>query len=129
MKKPAVYWARLLYTLASQKTGEELTEALRVFVQHLERHNARSRWREIARAFEDVWRKEHGAATVELSSVEEPDRHWRDRLAKTFPGAEIRLTRDSELLGGAVLQIDDRRIDMTDRAKLKALTNFLTANV
>ena len=129
MKKPAKQWARLLHEVTKGKSGEALQEAVASFVAYLDFRNERSRWREVVRAFDDVWRKEHGAGTVELAGAEAPSEKWRAHIEAVFPGAEVRLTARPELLGGVLLQIDDKQMDQTLRAKLHALKMRLTSNV
>ncbi|MBI5370204.1 F0F1 ATP synthase subunit delta [Candidatus Uhrbacteria bacterium] len=67
--------------------------------------------RELPEAIERVWKERYGAATISVQSAHPLTAALRKQIEALAPGAELRETVDTKLIGGMRLRIDDRIID------------------
>ncbi len=112
-KRSAKQWARLLLHVLEGQGEYAQKETMTGFVALLEEAHVRSRWREIARALNIVWRERYGAAEIVVSAPTDLSSDTFLPLEKAFPRTSITQKRIPELLGGAKVQVDDRVIDGT----------------
>lgn len=125
MKFTARQYADALLTVTEGKTGAALTSAVKGLVEVLTSRHELSRWREIVRAFDNAWRRKYGASEVTLTTAHEPTKKLLDEIAEAWPEASISHTVDAALMGGAVIQIDDRRFDGSIAGHLSKLHDQL----
>lgn len=126
MKKiNAKKFAGVLVDAVEGKTTNEMEEIISEFVAYLSRNRLLAFWREIVRGIEWVWKERYGAANVSVVSAHPLSKKFRDDLEKITPGAEINETIDAELIGGAVIRIDDRIIDGSIAGQLNDLRQVL----
>ena len=126
MKIATKQLARGLFEVTKGKSGPDLDEAVKGFVQYLAERHERSRWRDVIRALDDIWKKEYGAATVDIKSSHEISEKIIETIEKAYKGAEIRTEIDEALIGGASIRIDDRIVDGTIKTQLESLKHELS---
>ncbi len=111
MKITARQYADALMASTDGKSGKVLESVVREFVASLAARQEMHRAREIMRAFDNAWRRKFGAGEVTLTTAYQPSKKLLDELATAYPHASIASKVKPELIGGAILQIDDRRFD------------------
>lgn len=115
------YYAEILWQITQDKSGGILESAIRDFVELLRDRHEVSRWRGVVRSFENIWRRRFGAATVIVTTPREPTDALRKIMARRFPFAQLTFLIKPELLGGAIIQTDDRRLDGSIAGRLERL--------
>lgn len=125
MKVTAKQYASVLHDVTEGKTGKVLELVVKDFVALLSDRHERSRSREIARAFESVWRQRYGSATVRIETAQPISAALDRELKERFAYATIEKSVNPELIGGARLQIDDRLLDGSIAGQLSRLKNQL----
>lgn len=85
----------------------------------------------IARQFGDQYREYMGITSAILTTAEEIDESTRDKIKQlVLIGTKNKVLlngkKDSEILGGFVLQVDDRQIDASVRTQLNIIKKELT---
>lgn len=95
------------------------------FVEELAARGWTHRWRNVARAIDASWKKRYGAANVVVVSAHPLSSSMRKSLEEAAPGADIIERVDERLMGGAVVRIDDRRIDASVAGALQRLKTCL----
>lgn len=106
-------------------TKAEAGKAMKAFVELLAEHGQLVKWREIERQIHDVWRQRYGASTITVVSAHELTDKARKELERMAPGADIVERVDERLMAGAVIRIDDRRIDGSLAGRLAKLKQAL----
>ena len=125
MKITARQYAEALMSVTDGKSDKVLESAVKELVEVLHDRHELSRWREIVRAFDNDWRRRFGASEVSLITAVAPTKKLVEELQKAFPQASLRQTIDETLLGGAVIQVDDRRFDGSVSGALSKLHDQL----
>lgn len=93
------------------KTVTQTTAIMRDVVQLLHEEQALGRWRELERAINHAWAKMYGAANVTVVSSHALSKKVRDTIVEHAHGADVTELIDDRLIGGAVVRIDNTRID------------------
>lgn len=125
MKTSAKQLARGLFD-EMQTRGALKTDAVAdAFVRFLADRHELSRWREVVRALDVVWKDAFGVATVEIVSARDFTKELGAALEKKFAGASVTLRVDEGAIGGASVRIDDRVVDGTIRTRLALLKQAL----
>lgn len=117
--------ARILVDSASARTKADLPQIMNAFVQELAVRGLMHRWRDIEREIHAAWRKKFGVASVTLVSTHQVPRSVMNQIETLAPGAEIIERIDERLMGGAIIRIDDRRIDGSVAGMLQRLKQSL----
>lgn len=126
MKKiNAKKFARVLIDAVEGKSQAEMEEIISEFIVYLSQNRLLSWWREIARGVESVWKEKYGVANVAVTSAHPLSEKSRQALEKAAPGADLVETVDPELIGGAIVRIDDRIIDGSILGALNSLKQTL----
>jgi F0F1-type ATP synthase delta subunit len=117
--------AALIVDHIAPLTKPEAAKAMKGFVALLAEQGLLVKWREIEREIHEVWRLRFGASTVTVVSAHELTQKMRDELEKAAPGADLVERVDERLMAGAVIRIDDRRIDGSMAGRLARLKQQL----
>ena len=125
MKFRARRLARAYVELVEGKTPSEREKIAAAFVTFLAERHELSRWREILRGIDDVWKEKHGVANVVVSSAHPLSKEARRLLEKATAGATLEEHVDPALIGGAHVRIDDRVIDASIAGYLSTLSTHL----
>lgn len=127
MKISSQQYAQSLYDSVFGKSEKEVKAALKSFVAILGRNRELNKAEEIARAFNDIWNKEHGEVSATLISARELGPTARETvtsyLKEKTKAKKISLTEelDSKLLGGFVLKYDSKVLDGSLKTSLEQL--------
>jgi F-type H+-transporting ATPase subunit delta len=118
--------AEAFLDLAEDKTGKDLQDAARAYIEWLAKENEKHRIRDIMRQIDKLWKERHGVSNVEVASAQPLTDRMRDKLRNTVDGASINEIVDKNLIGGARLRIDDRVLDGSVKGRLDALKKTLS---
>lgn len=113
--------AQILVEQASNASEKQLPRILKEFVKLLEEQRLLTKWRDIEREIDHVWKKKFGASTVTVVSAHELTSETRKAVEKIAPGAELRTRVDNRLIGGAIIRVDDQRADGSIAGSLRRL--------
>lgn len=125
MKMSAKQLARGLFAEIEAHGASETDAVAEAFVAYLAERHELSRWREVVRALDVVWKEAFGVATVEIVSARNLSKELGAALEKKFAGASVTIRMDEGAIGGACVRIDDRILDGTIRARLQSLKEQL----
>ncbi|MFA6018278.1 MAG: F0F1 ATP synthase subunit delta [Patescibacteria group bacterium] len=103
----------------------ELVKTMKSFVEELAHRGWICRWREIEHEIHGAWKRKFGAANVTIVSAHALAPSLRKSIEEATPGADIVERVDERLMGGAVIRIDDRRIDASVAGTLQRLKQCL----
>lgn len=113
--------AEILVAQCENVTRTELVTIIAAFVQELQSRGWLHRWRDIEHEIHGVWKRKYGAANVTIVSAHPLTPALRKSIESIAPGADISERVDARLMGGAVIRIDDRRIDGSVAGTLQRL--------
>lgn len=126
MKKiNAKKFAQVLVNAVEGKTKSETEKIVSEFIGYLSQNRLMSWWREIYRSIDGVWKTKYGVANVTISSAHPLSEKSRKALEKMAVGVDIVASVNSELIGGAIIRIDDRIIDGSVLGQLNNLKQTL----
>ena len=103
--------ATAIVQAAAGKTQAQVTELMKETVGYLAEHGLLGRWRDLEREIHEVWKKQFGVSKITVASAHPLSKKTLDELEKMAQGAELTTVIDERLMAGAVMRIDERRID------------------
>ncbi len=103
--------ATAIIEMTADKSEAQLKELMPEIVAYLGQHNLLNRWRDIEQEIHEGWRKKFGVSRVTVASAHPLAKEVKTALEKASQGAELITIVDERLMGGAVVRIDERRID------------------
>ncbi|MFH1088803.1 MAG: ATP synthase F1 subunit delta [Candidatus Uhrbacteria bacterium] len=118
-------FALVLVEAVEDKTEKEMEKIVAEFISYLSEQRLLSFWRDIVRSMDSVWKEKYGAANVTITSAHPLSEKSRQALEKAVAGAEVIELVDPELIGGAIVRIDDRIFDSSISGALNSLKNSL----
>lgn len=121
MKIDPKQFAKALIDHTQAKTEEQVKETVKDFVKFLSDNNLLGNWHEIEASINAAWKEKYGAATISITSAHSLTEETKKALEQLAHGAEIKERVDDRLIGGAVIRIDDKRIDGSVTGKLRRL--------
>ncbi|MBT4857324.1 hypothetical protein HON52_04040 [Candidatus Uhrbacteria bacterium] len=127
MKIEAIQLARILVKATAHQV--EVRDDVKAFVAFLAENDMLDKWREIELAIGKVWKEEFGASSIKVLSAHPLTQEARKIIGEIAPGAELSTAVDERLIGGAIIRIDDKRIDGSITGQLRALRKSLLASV
>jgi len=121
MKKTPLTYARELHTalLGSNEAGRPII--IRNFLAGLARARKTNLRTRIVAAFTDLALGAEGYRAGTVTTCNDLDPASRAKLKKTFKNVIFEERTDPSLLGGAIVEVEDARIDGSVRAKLERL--------
>jgi len=132
MKISVSQYAKSLYESVAGKSEKDTKSALKNFVALLGRNRELNKVEEIINIFNELWNKEHGELSAELTSARElkpATRQIAINYLKERTGAEkIILTEniDKKIIGGFVLRYDSKVVDGSLKTSLDDLKNKIS---
>lgn len=111
------------------KTKTQITSMMKDLVAFLAEHNLMSKWRELERAIDAAWAKHYGASTITVVSAHPLSSAARKALEEGAKGADLRELVDERLIGGAIVRLDNTRIDGSITGALMRLKNAMYSEV
>ena len=127
MKKSLKPLARSIVEQLGELKPAEIEKEMIKIVALLKEQSLLSRWRELEKEIHQAWRNKFGASKVTVLSAHELSKGARKQLEDSVKGAELIERVDERLMGGAVIRIDDRRLDGSIIGALQRLKNTLNA--
>jgi len=118
-------FALVLVEAVEDKTEKEMEKIVAEFISYLSEQRLLSYWRDIVRSMDSVWKEKYGAANVTITSAHPLSEKSRKALEKAAAGAEVIELVDPELIGGAIVRIDDRIFDSSISGALNSLKQTL----
>jgi F-type H+-transporting ATPase subunit delta len=118
-------FALVLVEAVEGKTEKEMEKIIGEFISYLSEQRLLAHWREIVRSLDSVWKEKYGAANVTITSAHSLSEKSRKALEKAAAGAEVIELVDPELIGGAIVRIDDRIFDSSISGALNSLKQTL----
>ncbi|MBU0614440.1 F0F1 ATP synthase subunit delta [Patescibacteria group bacterium] len=113
--------ASILIDRCFEASEEDLNDIVKVFVEELSKTGFVQNWQEIIESVDDAWKKKFGISKVTIVSAHPLTQELQKHIDKIAKGADLLQKVDERLMGGAVLRIDDTRIDGTITGKLRRL--------
>jgi len=119
MKIDAKQFARILIEAVEGRKSEDVTAIIKEFVNILKEKQMLDKWRDIERAIHTIWKEKYGASSIKILSAHTLNDETRKMINSIAPGADLKERVDEQLIGGAVIRIDDTRIDGSVVGKLQ----------
>ena len=104
-----------------------MKKTVKEFVQFLSDEKLMGSWREIEREIHQTWKEKYGASKVTIFSAHEFTDDANKIISDLIKGADVFQKVDDRLIGGAVIRIDDQRIDGSTAGALRRLKATLAA--
>ncbi|MCR4312578.1 MAG: F0F1 ATP synthase subunit delta [Candidatus Uhrbacteria bacterium] len=117
--------ATVLVNLVEGKSKADAEKIVVEYANYLADNDLLTKWREIEREVPNAWRKVFGAAQVTVVSAHPLTAAARKMLEEIAPGADIVERVDQRVMAGAVVRIDDRRIDGSLAGRISKLKQEL----
>lgn len=125
MKTDAKQFALILVNAIEGKSADELKNIVKQFVGFLSEKKLLGRWREIEQAIHQVWKDKYGASSIKILSAHTLTDEAKKTINGIAPGADLEERVDDKLIGGAVIRIDDVRVDGSIAGRLQRLKTEL----
>ncbi len=114
---------------AEGKSAAEIKAMMQSVVAFLAEHGALSKWRELEAAIHNAWAKVYGASSITVVSAHSLTEAARAELEKRGAGADVAEVIDDRLIGGAIVRIDNTRIDGSVTGALMRLKQAMYSEV
>lgn len=119
--------AQLLVDQLDGATDAQTKSILKEFVSLVEKNHLIKSWRVLQTAIHTVWKDKYGASQVTVVTAHELPEASRKILKKIAPGADFIERVDPRLIAGAIVRIDDKKIDGSIAGSLRRLKQQLEA--
>jgi F0F1-type ATP synthase delta subunit len=125
MKKSMRGIARTLINELEGKTAKDIDKHMAEAVTYLASKGLLGRWRDLERELNEAWREKYGASKITIASAHPLTAQALEKIEKLANGAEVQQVVDERLMGGALVRLDERRIDGTVLGSLTRLKQQL----
>jgi len=126
MKKTPLTYARELHAALASADESHRPAVVRAFLEGLARARKTNLRPRIATAFNELALAIEGYRSGTFTTARETDAATRAKFKKAFKNVIFEERTDPSLLGGAVVEVEDTRIDGSVRAKIDMLKKELT---
>ena len=126
MRQTPASYARDLHSVLLRTGRETRPAVIRAFLADLARKRKGALKQRIVAAFEWIALAAEGRRSGMIVSARPLDERSRERLAKKFPDVVFEEAVDPDLMGGAIVEIEDTRYDGSVLTRLKKLKQTLT---
>lgn len=127
MKKSLKGLAKSIVEELHEKKPAEIEKEMTKIVGFLKDQGLLNRWRELEKEINAAWKMKFGASKVTILSAHALSKEAKKMLEDSLRGAELIERVDERLMGGAVIRVDDRRLDGSIVGALQRLKNTLNA--
>lgn len=117
--------ARAIVDNSEGKTSQQIEELMQSAVAYLASKGLLGRSRDLEREINNEWRARHGVSKITVASAHPLNAKVKSQLETLANGAEILEVVDERLMGGALVRLDERRIDGTVLGALTRLKQAL----
>jgi F0F1-type ATP synthase delta subunit len=125
MKKSMRGLARVIVQESIGKSPKELELFMTETVAYLASKGLLGRWRDLERSINNAWREQRGVSKITIATAHPLTAATRAKIDELANGAELQEVVDERLMGGALVRLDDRRIDGTVLGALTRLKQAL----
>jgi F0F1-type ATP synthase delta subunit len=125
MKKSLRSFARFIVETLSGKTPKEVEAGMKDVVTVMKEKGLMGRWRDVEKEIHAAWKEKYGVSKVTIVSAHALSQKAYKVLEDLAPGAEFIERVDDRLMGGAVIRMDEKRIDGSVIGALQRLKNTL----
>lgn len=125
MKLSPQQLAKVLVDGCEGREGRALQNTIQQFVTFLADEGYIDQWRSIERSIHQEWKKKYGASKLTIVSAFPLMPKTQKHIEALARGADIVQRVDERLIGGAVIRIDDTRIDGSITGALRRLKTTL----
>ncbi len=117
--------ARTLVNELEGKTAKDIDRHMAEVVTYLASKGLLGRWRDLERELNEAWREKYGASKITIASAHPLTDKAMEKIEQLANGAEVQRLVDERLMGGALIRLDERRIDGTVLGALTRLKQAL----
>lgn len=121
--------AEAIAKTAEAKSKAEIATLMKEAVAILAEHGAIGRWRELEAALHKAWANIYGASSITVVSAHPLTEAARAELEKHGAGADLNEVIDNRLIGGAIVRVDNTRIDGSVTGMLMRLKQAMYSEV
>jgi F0F1-type ATP synthase delta subunit len=125
MKKSMRGIARTIVSQTEGKTPEQVGALIKEAVGYLASKGLLGRWRDLERELHQAWRERYGVSKITVASAHPLTPEAWAKIEGVAQGAEIQQVVDERLMGGALVRLDERRLDGTVLGALTRLKQQL----
>ncbi len=104
-------FASALASSTVDATEVHVSEAAGEVIRHLAKEHRLHLVPNIIRALNVVWRERFGASRIRVASAHPLPKSSLAKIEALAPGADLEVSVQPALIGGAIVQLDDHRID------------------
>lgn len=104
----------------------EIPRIMKDFVAYLDQEKLLGAWREIEQMIHALWKEKYGVSKITILSAHPLTETAEKEIQKLANGADIERRVDERLIGGAIIRIDDKRIDSSMAGSLQRLKMTLS---
>ncbi len=115
--------------LVADKTPAQIKAIMKEIIELLAERNSLARWRELEVALHQAWKNVNGASKITIVSAHELTKEAKKALDEQAHGAEVVEIVDNRLIGGAVIRLDNARLDGSVTGSLMRLKNAMYTEV
>ena len=113
--------AKTLVDHTDGKSDEEIKGAIKDVVKYMADNNLLGHWRDLIDALHAAWKDKYGVSSVKIISAHALTAEAEQKLKELSSGADLESRVDERLIGGAIMRIDDKRIDGSISGALRRL--------
>ena len=117
--------ARIIVQESEGKTPAQVEAFMKETIAYLSSKGLLSRWRDLEREINEAWREKYGASKITIASAHPLTAKTLAKIEELANGAEVQQVVDERLMGGALVRMDERRIDGTVLGALTRLKQQL----
>ncbi|MDQ5952560.1 MAG: hypothetical protein QG626_689 [Patescibacteria group bacterium] len=117
--------ARVIVAEAEGKTPAQLELFMKETIAYLAERGMLGRWRDLERDIHEAWKEKFGVSKITIATAHPLTGKTKTILQELAQGAELQEVVDERLMGGALIRMDERRIDGTVLGSLTRLKQAL----
>lgn len=121
--------AEAIAKAAEGKSKAETATLMKEAVAILAEHSSIGRWRELETAIHKAWANIYGASSITVVSAHPLTSAARAELEQRGAGADLTEVIDNRLIGGAIVRVDNTRIDGSVTGMLMRLKQAMYSEV
>lgn len=114
---------------AEGKTPAQVKSLMKDVVQLLHEERMLGKWRVLERSLEHAWAARYGVAKVTVVSAHPLSAAVHEALEQHAKGADVEEIVDDRLIAGAIVRMDNTRIDGSVTGALMRLKNAMYSEV
>jgi F-type H+-transporting ATPase subunit delta len=118
-------YAEVLINICEGKKKNEIPEIINVYLKYIYNENDWYKIKDILRKINIVWKEKYGISSIVLESAHDISEQIIESINSTSKGADIKIQKESSLIGGIRLRVDDRIIDSSISGQLDKMKKEL----